>query len=52
MVASLIDSGTFRIVTGGVSCDDFETDLSGLVTVPHTGGYTRYEAFQVCVQTY
>eukprot|EP00904_Undaria_pinnatifida_P012300 jgi/Undpi1/81/HiC_scaffold_1.g00081.m1 len=30
--------GSFRIVTGGTGCDDYTTDLSGLVYAPSNGG--------------
>lgn len=46
-VASLVDTGAFRVVSGGVSCDEYETDLSGLVSVPSTGSYNRYEEIEV-----
>lgn len=32
------DSGSFRIVTGGTGCEDYTTDLSGLVSAPSDGG--------------
>ena len=32
------NSGSFRIVTGGTGCDDYTTDLSGLVYAPSNGG--------------
>lgn len=46
-VASLVDTGAFRVVAGGVSCEDYETDLSGLVNVPSTGSYNRYQEYEV-----
>lgn len=35
------------MVTGGTDCDDFKTDLSGLVKVPSTGGNLRYQDLAV-----
>ena len=32
------DPGSFRVVTGGTGCEDFTTDLSGLVSVPGDAG--------------
>lgn len=46
-VASANGLGSFRIVTGGTGCDDYTTDLSGLVSVPATGGNSRYENLAV-----
>lgn len=43
VVAGLSSSGSFRIVAGGTDCDDYETDLTGLVEVPATGGWSIYE---------
>ncbi|CAM9110958.1 unnamed protein product [Scytosiphon promiscuus] len=37
------DLGTFRVVTGGTDCDDYTTDLSGLVTAPSTGGWGIFD---------
>ncbi|CAM9191796.1 unnamed protein product, partial [Hapterophycus canaliculatus] len=39
--------GSFRIVTGGTGCKDYTTDLSGLVTVPSTGGWGRFASLPV-----
>lgn len=36
-VSSIDGRGTLRIVSGGTNCDDYTTDLSGLVSVPNTG---------------
>ncbi|CAM9774374.1 unnamed protein product, partial [Laminaria digitata] len=33
------NSGSFHVVTGGTGCDDYTTDLSGLVEVQPTGGW-------------
>eukprot|EP00752_Nemacystus_decipiens_P007462 g6667.t1 len=41
------DSGSFRVVTGGGGCDDYTTDLSGLVTVPSTGGWGTFSSIEV-----
>eukprot|EP00903_Cladosiphon_okamuranus_P008293 g7980.t1 len=41
------DSGSFRIVTGGTGCDDYTTDLSGLVTVPSTGGWGNFASLPI-----
>lgn len=41
-VSSADGLGSFRIVAGGTGCDNFDTDLSGLVAVPNTGGKNRY----------
>ncbi|CAN0501270.1 unnamed protein product, partial [Scytosiphon promiscuus] len=46
-VASGNGLGSFRVVSGGTGCDDYSTDLSGLVEVPSTGGNTRYEDLEV-----
>ncbi|CAN0443290.1 unnamed protein product, partial [Scytosiphon promiscuus] len=46
-VASADGLGTFRIVSGGTGCDDYTTDLSGLVSVPATGGNIRYQDLEV-----
>ncbi|CAM9118842.1 unnamed protein product, partial [Laminaria digitata] len=46
-VASADGLGSFRIVSGGTGCDDYTTDLSGLVKVPSTGGNIRYEDLPV-----
>ncbi|CAN0483912.1 unnamed protein product [Laminaria digitata] len=40
-------SGSFRVVAGGTGCDDFTTDLSGLVEVPSTGGWNSYASLSV-----
>ncbi|CAM9375193.1 unnamed protein product [Ectocarpus sp. 8 AP-2014] len=41
------ERGTFRVVTGGVGCDDDDTtDLSGLVTAPYTGAWGSYETVE------
>lgn len=34
--------GAFRIVAGGTGCTDYTIDLSGLVTVPSTGGWGTF----------
>eukprot|EP00904_Undaria_pinnatifida_P012411 jgi/Undpi1/82/HiC_scaffold_1.g00082.m1 len=39
--------GSFRVVSGGNGCDDYGTTLSGLVDVPHTGGWNSYEDITV-----
>ena len=41
------ESGSFRVVTGGTGCDDYTTDLSGLVTVPSTGGWGNFASLPV-----
>lgn len=41
------DSGSFRVVTGGTGCDDYTTDLSGLVVVPSTGGWGTFASLPV-----
>ena len=46
-VASAEGLGSFRIVSGGTGCDDYTTDLSGLVKVPSTGGNIRYQDLAV-----
>lgn len=38
-------SGSFRIVTGGTGCVDYTADLSGLVSVPSTGGWDVFSLF-------
>lgn len=40
------DPGSFRIVAGGKACDDYTTDLSGLVSVP-TAGWSTFQDVQV-----
>ena len=35
-------SGSLRVVSGGTGCDDYETDLSGLVSVESTGGWDLF----------
>lgn len=35
-------SGSLRVVSGGTGCDDYDTDLSGLVTVESTGGWALF----------
>ena len=42
-VASAGGVGSLRVVTGGSDCDNYSTDLSGLVSVPNTGGNNRYQ---------
>ncbi|CAM9289448.1 unnamed protein product, partial [Laminaria digitata] len=46
-VASADGLGSFRVVAGGTGCDDYSTDLSGLVRVPNTRGNVRYQDFTV-----
>lgn len=46
-VASEDGLGSLRVVTGGSDCDDYTTDLSGLVKVPDTGGNNRYQTVAV-----
>lgn len=46
-VSSIDDSGSFRIVSGGNSCDDYGTDLSGLVEVPNTGAWSTFVDIQM-----
>eukprot|EP00904_Undaria_pinnatifida_P001041 jgi/Undpi1/10938/HiC_scaffold_3.g01464.m1 len=46
-VSSIDDSGSFRIVSGGNSCDDYGTDLSGLVEVPNTGAWSTFVDIQI-----
>lgn len=43
-VASVLDvADAFQVVTGGSGCDDFTTDLSGLVSVKGRGlGYEEF----------
>lgn len=41
------NSGSFRVVTGGTGCDDYTVDLSGLVTVPSTGGWGTFTSLPV-----
>ncbi|CAM9423714.1 unnamed protein product [Ectocarpus sp. 8 AP-2014] len=41
------NSGSFHVVTGGTGCDDFTTDLSGLVTVPSTGGWESFASLSM-----
>ena len=36
-----------RVIAGGTGCDDYTTDLSGLVTVPSTGGWEEFEPLLV-----
>ncbi|CAM9469994.1 unnamed protein product, partial [Laminaria digitata] len=40
-------TGSFRVVSGGTGCDDYTTDLSGLVSVPNTGAYNTYQDVEV-----
>ena len=40
-------TASFRIVSGGTGCDDFDTDLSGKVNVPYTGGLSKLETVLV-----
>ena len=42
-VSSNSGLGKIRIVAGGTGCDDYSTDLSGVVSVPNTGGWYDYE---------
>ena len=42
LVSAPTDDGSFRVVSGGTGCGDYETDLSGLVEVPSTGGWANY----------
>lgn len=46
-VASADGLGSLRVVTGGSDCDDYTTDLSGLVLVPSTGGNNIYQDVEV-----
>ncbi|CBN76107.1 Endo-1,3-beta-glucanase, family GH81 [Ectocarpus siliculosus] len=46
-IPSYHDSGSFRVVTGGTGCDDYTTDLSGLVVVPSTGGWGTFASLPV-----
>lgn len=46
-VASNETTGSFRIVSGGDGCDDYDTDLSGVVTVPNTGGWEDFDDLAV-----
>lgn len=46
-VASADGKGSFRIVSGGTGCDEYKTDLSGLVEVPATGGNVNYKNLAV-----
>ncbi|CAM9234020.1 unnamed protein product [Sphacelaria rigidula] len=34
--------GSFRVVAGGTDCTDYDTDLTGLVEVPFTGGWREF----------
>lgn len=36
------NAGSFRVVAGGTGCDNYTTDLSGLVVVPSTGGWGSF----------
>lgn len=47
VTAPIDDAGSFRIVAGGTGCDDYTNDLSGLVTVPATGGWANFESLSV-----
>lgn len=47
VVSSAQTTGSFRIVSGGTGCDDFKTDLSGVVAVPNTGGWQNYQTLTV-----
>lgn len=47
LVASISDTGSFRVVTGGTGCDHYTNDPSGLVTVPSTGGSDNFEYLNV-----
>lgn len=47
VTAPIADAGSFRVVAGGTGCDDYTNDLSGLVTVPATGGWTNFESLSV-----
>lgn len=42
VTAPIENAGSFRVVTGGTGCDDYTSDLSGLVTVPSTGGWDNF----------
>eukprot|EP00904_Undaria_pinnatifida_P012633 jgi/Undpi1/84/HiC_scaffold_1.g00084.m1 len=46
-VSSISGLGKLRIVTGGTGCDSYSTSLSGLVSVPNTGGWSSYEDVSV-----
>lgn len=46
-VASSDGLGSFRVVSGGNGCDDYATDLSGIVSVPPTGGNMRFINLEV-----
>lgn len=41
------NSGSFHVVTGGTGCDDYITELSGLVTVPSTGGWGSFASLSM-----
>lgn len=41
-VSSDQSTGSFHLVSGGTGCDDYTTDLSGVVAVPDTGGWQEY----------
>lgn len=40
------NSGSFRVVAGGKACNDYTTDLSGLVTAP-TAGWSKFQDVKV-----
>ncbi|CAM9403106.1 unnamed protein product, partial [Laminaria digitata] len=42
-MASTTNVASFRIVAGGTGCDDYKTDLSGLVEVPAEATYKGHE---------
>ena len=47
VVSSGLTTGSFRIAAGGNGGNDFATDLTGVVTVPYTGGWQKYENLAV-----
>ncbi|CAM9131675.1 unnamed protein product, partial [Laminaria digitata] len=49
-VGSGTSTGSFQVVSGGTGCDDYTTDLSGLVLVPNTGAYNTYQDVEVSGQ--
>ncbi|CAM9216242.1 unnamed protein product [Ascophyllum nodosum] len=46
-VAAPASSGQLQIVASGTDCDNYDTDLSGVVTVPSTGGWNVFESLDI-----
>ena len=46
-MGSGVETAFFRMVSGGTGCDDFITDLSGIVNVPFTAGYDIFTELAV-----